>query len=180
LQPFLCVVSMLFSYRKLHRDILHYLRKEYFVHSVYCYSLQSYTLQKTEVEVTLRSTVSRPIRLGVLPLLEQAARCYIYLSDNYFLYFSCRAPSLVRGRVCNLQCNDASSISSYIVTDGLSASSSWCQDPNGAHKQILISLFDSYFVFSVYGSLPISPMNRVIQPNVEVRSQNHVSAGRNF
>jgi hypothetical protein len=80
------------------------------------------------VEVTLRPTVSRPVRLGVLPLLEQVIRCYIYPSDNYFLYFSSRAPSLTRGRVCNLQCNDASSISSYIVTDGLSASPS-CAGP---------------------------------------------------
>jgi hypothetical protein len=64
-----------------------------------------------EVEVALRPTVNRPVRLGVLPLLEQVNRCYIYLSDNYFLYFSCRAPSLTRRRVSNLQCNDASSIS---------------------------------------------------------------------
>jgi hypothetical protein len=33
----------------------------------------------------------------------------------------CGAPSLTRGRICNLQCNDASSMSSYIATDGLSA-----------------------------------------------------------
>jgi hypothetical protein len=65
-------------------------------------------LRFVEVEVTLRPTVSRPVRLGVLPFLEQVTRCYIYLSDNYFLYFSCRAPSLTRRRVCNLQCNDAS------------------------------------------------------------------------
>jgi hypothetical protein len=32
----------------------------------------------------------------------------------------CGAPSLTIGRICNLQCNDASSIS-YIATDGLSA-----------------------------------------------------------
>jgi hypothetical protein len=63
---------------------------------------------EVEVEVTLRPTVSRPVRLGVLPLLEQVPRCYIYLSDNYFLYFSSRVLSLTRGRVCNLQCNDAS------------------------------------------------------------------------
>jgi hypothetical protein len=30
---------------------------------------------------------------------------------------SCRAPSLTRRRICNLQCNDASSISSCIATD---------------------------------------------------------------
>jgi hypothetical protein len=178
-----------------------------------------------EVEVTLRPTVSRPVRLGVLPLLEQVTRCYIYLSNNYFLYFilvecillryvyvylsnipaiatenvlllllfslfttcfgpygpssgeiqlhhlhilmkpsilqrihcfticlllstlryiqwqisfylfyflyrSCRSPSLTRGRFCNLQCYDASSVSRYIATDGLSASSSWCRDFN--------------------------------------------------
>jgi hypothetical protein len=65
-------------------------------------------------------------------------RCYIDLSDNYFLYFSCRTPSLTRVRVCNLQCNDASSVSGYIATNGLSASSSWCRTPNGAHNQILI------------------------------------------
>jgi hypothetical protein len=101
-----------------------------------------------EVEVTLRPMVSRPVRLGVLPLLEQVTRCYIYLSDNYFLYFSCRAPSLTRGRVCNLQSNDANPISSYIATDGLSASSSWCRALNGDHSQILISLFDNYFLCS--------------------------------
>jgi hypothetical protein len=128
-------------------------------------------LTKVKVEVTLRPTVSWPVRFGVLLLLEQVTR-YIYLSDNYFLYFSCRAPSLMKGRVCNLQCNDISSISSSIATDGLSASlsrsrsqimtissyiatdgllvsSSWCRAPNGAHIQILMSLFDSYFVFSV-------------------------------
>jgi hypothetical protein len=39
------------------------------------------------VEVTLRPTVSLPVRLGVLPLLEQVTRCHIYLSDNYFIFF---------------------------------------------------------------------------------------------
>jgi hypothetical protein len=63
-----------------------------------CYRILSQC--SAEVEVTLRPTVSRPVRLGVLPLLEQVTRCYIYFSDNYFLYFSCRTPSLTRGRVC--------------------------------------------------------------------------------
>jgi hypothetical protein len=74
---------------------------------------------EVEVEVTLQPTVNRPLRLGVSPLLGQVTRCYIYFSDNYFLYFSCMAPSLMKGRVCNLQCNDASSILSYTATDGL-------------------------------------------------------------
>jgi hypothetical protein len=63
-----------------------------------------------KVEVTLRPTVSWPVRLGVLALLEQVTRCYIYLSDNYSLYFSCRAPSLTRGQVCNLQCKKKNSV----------------------------------------------------------------------
>jgi hypothetical protein len=41
----------------------------------------------------------------------------------------CGAPSLTRERVFNLQCNDASSMSSDTATDGLSASSSWCRAP---------------------------------------------------
>jgi hypothetical protein len=49
-------------------------------------------IEVVEDEVTLRPTVSRPVRLGVLPLLEQVTRCYIYLSDNYFLYFSLAVP----------------------------------------------------------------------------------------
>jgi hypothetical protein len=30
---------------------------------------------EVEVEVTLRPTISRPVPLGVLPLLEQVTRC---------------------------------------------------------------------------------------------------------
>jgi hypothetical protein len=129
---------------------------------------------KVKVKVVLQLTVSRSVCLGVkftrsrshittdgqsassswcLDPFEAVTGCYIYLNDNNFLYFSCRAPSLTRGRVCNLQCNDASSNLSYIATDGLSASFSWCRAPSAAHNQILISLFDSYFVFSVQGSL---------------------------
>jgi hypothetical protein len=67
-------------------------------------------------------------------------RCYIYLSDSYFLYFSCWAPSLTRGRVCNLQCNDASSISNYIATDGLSAGSSLCRAPKPDFKFLVWQL----------------------------------------
>jgi hypothetical protein len=128
----------------------------------------------------LRPTVSRSVLLGVVPLLEQVTRCYISLSDNYFLFFHVGRP-LARGRVCNLQCNDKSSISSYIATDGLSASLSWCREPNEAHDQIWISLFHNYFLSSqCRASLPISPMNKAIQPKVKVKSQSYVSVGRNF
>jgi hypothetical protein len=85
---------------------------------------------QVQVQVILRPTVSWPVRLGVVLLLERVTRCHISLSDNYFFYFfPCRAPSLMRGRDCNLPCNDASSISSYIAADGLSVSSSWCRAP---------------------------------------------------
>jgi hypothetical protein len=78
----------------------------------------------------LQPTVSWPVCLGVVLLLGWVAKCYISLSNNYFFFIcSWRAPSMTRRWVCNLQCNDASSISSYIVTNGLSASSSWCRAP---------------------------------------------------
>jgi hypothetical protein len=55
--------------------------------------------------------------------------------------FSCRTPSLTRGLVCDLQCNDASSISSHIATDGLSASSSWCRAPFNFFVWLLLPFF---------------------------------------
>jgi hypothetical protein len=84
---------------------------------------------QVRVQVTLRPTVSRPVRLDLVPLLSQVPRFYVCLSDSSFLLFSCRAPSLTRGRVCNLQCNDASLSSNDIATNGQSAISSWCQAP---------------------------------------------------
>jgi hypothetical protein len=62
--------------------------------------------------------------------------------------FSCRAPLWREDGsvICSAM---TSSISSYTATDGLSASSSWCRALNWAHNQVLISLFGSYFVFSV-------------------------------
>jgi hypothetical protein len=110
--------------------------------------------------------------------LELVTRCYISLSNNYFFIFSCRAPSLTRGRGCNLQYNDASSISSYIATDGLSVNYPWCRAASEAHDQVLIFLFDNYFLPSrCRAPSPISPM---IQLEVKVKSQSHVSVGRNF
>jgi hypothetical protein len=63
---------------------------------------------QVQVIVILGPTVSRSLRLGVVPLLERVTRCYVSLVVNYCLSFSCKAPSLTRGRVCNLQCNDVS------------------------------------------------------------------------
>jgi hypothetical protein len=58
-----------------------------------------YWTNSAQVQVILRPTVSWPVRLRVVPLLERMARCHIFFSDNYFLSFSCRAPSLMRGQV---------------------------------------------------------------------------------
>jgi hypothetical protein len=64
-----------------------------------------------------------------VPLLEWVTRCYISLSDNYFSFiFSWRAPSPTRGRVCILQCNDASSIwssASLKLQNHLNAIQTW-------------------------------------------------------
>jgi hypothetical protein len=105
---------------------------------------------------------------------------FLWVTITFFIC-SCRAPFLTRRRVCNLQCNDASSLSSYIATDGLSASLSWCLAPNGAYDQILISLFDSYILSSwCRAPSPISPMKKVIQPKIKVKNQSHVSVGQHF
>jgi hypothetical protein len=69
----------------------------------------------------LSSRDSLIFRAGWSSLIPRTSCC------DWIQYFLCKAPSLTRGWVCNLQCNGASSISSYIATDGLSASSSWCQ-----------------------------------------------------
>jgi hypothetical protein len=42
--------------------------------------------QRLEVKVTLRPTVSRPVLLGILPLLEQVTRCYIWLTITSFIF----------------------------------------------------------------------------------------------
>jgi hypothetical protein len=47
--------------------------------------MSSQLLLPLQDQVILRPTFSRPIRLGVGPLLEQMTRFYISLSDNYFL-----------------------------------------------------------------------------------------------
>jgi hypothetical protein len=136
---------------------------------------------KVKLKILLRPTVSRP-----QPVLVSGT--HLGPATNFppslFIYFYTVACLLMWGAlsdektVCNLRCNNASSI--YIATDDLSASSSWCRVSNGAHDQILI-----FFVWQLLSSRcrapsPISPMNRVIQPKVNVKSQSHVSVGRNF
>jgi hypothetical protein len=156
--------------------LLYDISKVLYTHYIYTRPLSVQV--QVQVQVILRLMVSRPVHLSVLLILERVTRCYISLSDNYFFIFSCKAPSLTRRRVCNLQCNDACSISSYIATDGLSASSSWCRSPNGAHDHFLISLFDNYFLSSrCRAPSHISPMKRVGDP---ARSQSHVRVGQNF
>jgi hypothetical protein len=125
-------------------------------------------------------TVNRPVRLGVLPILEQVNRFCISWSDNYFLSFSCRAPSLMRGLVCNLQCNDLSLSLSliYIVTDGQSTSSSWCWAPCGARDEILIFFVWQFLSSRCRAPSPIFPMNRIVQP--KVKDQSYISEEQNL
>jgi hypothetical protein len=58
-----------------------------------------------ELELVLRPTASRPLRLGIgLPCGTHDHVLSSFPFDNYFVVLP-RTPSLTRGRVCNLQCN---------------------------------------------------------------------------
>jgi hypothetical protein len=58
---------------------------------------------QVEVEVTLRLTVSQSVCLGIE---HPCGTCdQILLPVGTLLSYFCGAPSLTRGRVCNLQCN---------------------------------------------------------------------------
>jgi hypothetical protein len=42
--------------------------------------------KQVQVQVILRPTVSRSVLLGVEPPMERLIRCYVPLSDNYFIF----------------------------------------------------------------------------------------------
>jgi hypothetical protein len=102
-------------------------------------------------------------------------------SPSFFDYFLDSCGFVDLGHPLWWEDRSVRSVSSYIMTDVLLASKSWCCAQNGAHNQILIPLFDSYDLSSWRrAASPISPMNRVIQPEVKVKRQGYVSVGRNF
>jgi hypothetical protein len=64
-------------------------------------------MNEMNLEFVLWSTVSWPVRLGIrLPFgaHDQIFIFFFFSFDNYFVVLP-RAPSLLRGRVCNLKCN---------------------------------------------------------------------------
>jgi hypothetical protein len=101
-----------------------------------------------QVQVILRPTVSRPVRFDVGPLQVQ------WPDFNFLcltiLYSSCRAPSLKRGKICNLKYNHSLNHSPPLqgVTvfkpklryDWRSVSMSWCRAHPGTCDQILLVL----------------------------------------
>jgi hypothetical protein len=105
--------------------------------------LQSVACNQNQSYITTNSQSASPSCCQA-PICDPRPICQTFVLRQLRVCW-CGVPSLTRGRVCNLQCKDASSISSYIATDGLSAISSWCRALNGAHDQILISLFHNDF-----------------------------------
>jgi hypothetical protein len=96
--------------------------------------------------------------------LEQMTKFYISFSDNYVLSSSCRALSLTRGPICNLQCNHASS--SYIATDGQSVSSPWCRAPWGGPwpDSNFLCLTNTFFLLHVGCPHPYPPWTEWSSP----------------
>jgi hypothetical protein len=94
----------------------------------------------TQVQVILPPTVSRPVCRGVVQVtlrsspteLVVTSCCLIW--DCWFTFFS-PLTTLQLSFNCPLT---SSSSTSYIVTDGQSASSSWCWAPFETHGQILL------------------------------------------
>jgi hypothetical protein len=111
---------------------------------------------QVEVEVVLRPTVSRPLRLGVVPPIG-------------------KGDQMMRGLVCNLQFNDASS--SYIAADGQSASSSWCRAPWPDFNFLCLTV--TFFLFRVGRPRPYPPWTGWSSPKSKSKVS-HVSVGRNF
>jgi hypothetical protein len=80
----------------------------------------SFIMSKSKSHYDRRS-VSQFVVVSCPPWSKWPDVTFIWGTITFFI-FPYRAPSLTRGRVCNLQCNDATSISSYIATDGVSSS----------------------------------------------------------
>jgi hypothetical protein len=86
------------------------------------------------------------------------------LSNNYFIPFWREDGSAICSAMRQIQ------FQINIATHGLSDSSSWCR----------ISLFDNYFLSSRdRAPSPQYSMNKVIRPEVKVKSESYVSVGRN-
>jgi hypothetical protein len=128
----------------------------------------------------MRPTVNRPVRLGVVILLERVTRCYISLSDNYFNFFHVRRPlwredgSVICSAMTQVQVQIIllpRSVGQFVLLQG----PQWGPWPDF-----------NFFVWQLFSSSrsrapsPISPMNRVIQPKVKIKSQRHVIVGRYF
>jgi hypothetical protein len=98
-----------------------------------------------------------------------------------FLFFSYRAPSLTRGQVCNLQCNDRSSIWSCIATDSLLASSFWCRPPMGPMtKFYFLCLTVTFILLNVGLPHPCPPWTGWYSRKSKSKVKSYVSVGRNF
>jgi hypothetical protein len=148
-----------------HYNIQNVLISLYFSVQLYCFQVPKHELGKTEwlrplllschVQVTLRPTVSRPASLGVRPQSGTRDQ-FFFLFDIFFrhlwvCYFI--APSLTRGRVCNLL---------YNCFWALPGQSVLGQSPSELTTIFHCLIWDSP---NLEGQVPvfISPRNRVAQ-----------------
>jgi hypothetical protein len=134
------------------------------------------TTSEVEVEVTLRPTVNRLVRLSVLPLLEQVTRCYVYLSDiTVFIFHVGRPLWRDDGFVI---CSEMTQVQFQVtlrptVCRPVRLGAGLPMGPMTRFEFLCLAVTSSS---RCRAPSPISPMNRVIQPKAKVKSQGHVSA----
>jgi hypothetical protein len=122
------------------------------------------------VQVLLRLTVSRPARLGVVPLLERVTRCYISLNNSYYFYFFNVGRPLWR--------EDGSVIFSAMtqVQFQVVLRPTVCRPvhpgawlPMGPHAQIVISLFENYFISSRCRAVAVLQIQLKLKVEIHLR-----------
>jgi hypothetical protein len=115
----------------------------------------SYTKVKVKVKVTLRPTVSRPVRPGVRPPSRTGDQLFLYLVDYVFYSFGfvdVGVPFLTRSRICTFQ-----------FLPGIARAAFLRPESHRNQEHSLLSLFSRLPNQQIQVLVFITPRNRVAQ-----------------